>query len=146
MMKKLVLWLSCFTLLLLACSKNSGNANSTTGNNNPPPPPTGSADTVLVQGNFSAAAHATSGTAQIYSDNGSWQLKLKNFKTENGPDLKVYLSVDKSASDFINLGDLKTVNGDQQYTIPGTPDFSKYTYTLIWCQQYAVLFGAAELQ
>jgi hypothetical protein len=73
-------------------------------------------------------------------------LRLEDFKATNGPDLYVYLSTDKSASDFVNLGRLKGNVGDQNYEIPNGTDLSKYTTVLIWCQAFSVLFGSAELE
>ena len=72
-------------------------------------------------------------------------LRLEDFKATNGPDLYVYLSTDKSAFDFVNLGRLKGNIGDQNYEIPEGTDLSKYTTVLIWCQAFSVLFGSAEL-
>jgi Electron transfer DM13 len=73
-------------------------------------------------------------------------LRLEDFKATNGPDLYVYLSTDKSASDFVNLGRLKGNVGDQNYEIPEGTDLSKYATVLIWCQAFSVLFGSAELK
>jgi hypothetical protein len=73
-------------------------------------------------------------------------LRLEDFKATNGPDLYVYLSTDKSAFDFVNLGRLKGNIGDQNYEIPEGTDLSKYTTVLIWCQAFSVLFGSAELE
>jgi len=72
-------------------------------------------------------------------------LRLENFKSTNGPDLYVYLSTDDNASDFINLGELKANNGNQNYGIPDDADLSKYNKVLIWCKAFGVLFGSAEL-
>jgi Electron transfer DM13 len=73
-------------------------------------------------------------------------LRLENLKVTNGPDLYVYLSPDKSASDFVNLGKLKANNGNQNYNIlPGT-DLTKYDNVLIWCKAFSVLFGSVELK
>ena len=72
-------------------------------------------------------------------------LRLKNFKSTNGPDLYVYLSTDDNASEFINLGKLKANNGNQNYDIPDDADLSKYNKVLIWCKAFGVLFGSAEL-
>ena len=72
-------------------------------------------------------------------------LRLENFKSTNGPDLYVYLSTDKNASDFVNLGVLKASNGNQNYEIPDDTDLSKYNKVLIWCKAFGVLFGSAEL-
>ena len=73
-------------------------------------------------------------------------LRLEDFKATNGPDLYVYLSTDKSASDFVNLGRLKGNVGNQNYEIPEGTDLSKYPTVLIWCQAFSVLFGSAELE
>ena len=73
-------------------------------------------------------------------------LRLEDFKATNGPDLYVYLSTDKSASDFVNLGRLKGNIGDQNYEIPEGTNLSKYDTVLIWCQAFSVLFGSAELE
>jgi len=72
-------------------------------------------------------------------------LRLENFKSTNGPDLYVYLSTDDNASEFINLGELKANNGNQNYDIPEDADLDKYNKVLIWCKAFSVLFGSAEL-
>ena len=73
-------------------------------------------------------------------------LRLENLKVTNGPDLYVYLSTDKSASDFVNLGKLKANNGNQNYNIPPGTDLTKYDNVLIWCKAFSVLFGSVELK
>ena len=73
-------------------------------------------------------------------------LRLENLKVTNGPDLYVYLSTDKGAHDFINIGKLKANNGNQNYNIPSNTDLSKYDMVLIWCKAFSVLFGRAEFQ
>ena len=73
-------------------------------------------------------------------------LRLENLKVTNGPDLYVYLSTDKSASDFVNLGKLKANNGNQNYNIPAGTDLTKYDNVLIWCKAFSVLFGSVELK
>ena len=86
-----------------------------------------------------------SGVAKIYLTNNKYMLKLENFSTSNGPDLKVYLSMASSPSGFISLGDLKSTNGNQVYEISGTPDFTQHKFVLIHCQRYNHLYGSAEL-
>jgi hypothetical protein len=76
---------------------------------------------------------------------GSQILRLEDFRSTNGPDVHLYLSTDKQASNFIDLGRLKANNGDQNYQIPIDTDFNKYKYVLIWCQPFSVLFGSAQL-
>ena len=72
-------------------------------------------------------------------------LRFEDFHSTNGPDLHVYLATDNTASDFVNLGRLKANNGNQNYDIPEGTDISKYDTALIWCKQFSVLFGHAEL-
>jgi hypothetical protein len=57
----------------------------------------------------------------------------------------VYLSTDDRASEFVNLGNLKANNGNQNYDIPDGTDLEKYNNVLIWCKSFSVLFGSAEL-
>lgn len=90
--------------------------------------------------------HKAEGTAKVINlSDGKTFLRLENLKTTNGPDLYVYLSTDKDASDFVNLGRLKGNIGNQNYEIPTGTDLSKYGNVLIWCKAFSVLFGSAEL-
>ena len=104
---------------------------------------------VLRTGSFVGAGdgiHNAEGIAKIIPlQDGSSILRLENLRVTNGPDLYVYLSPDKSASDFINIGKLKANNGNQNYEIPTETDLSKYDTVLIWCRPFSVLFGSAEL-
>ncbi|MGH1520816.1 MAG: DM13 domain-containing protein, partial [Nitrosopumilus sp.] len=84
-------------------------------------------------------------TFTIPLENGGEVLRLENFKATNGPDLYVYLSTDKEASDYVDLGRLKANNGNQNYDIPSNVDLEKYNKVLIWCKAFGVLFGSAEL-
>ncbi|NJN42235.1 MAG: DM13 domain-containing protein [Flammeovirgaceae bacterium] len=66
--------------------------------------------------------------------------------TENGPDLKIYLSLNESATNYINLGDLKSTTGKQSYDIPDNTVISDQMYVHVWCQDFSVNFGQAKLQ
>ncbi len=97
-------------------------------------------------GNFRGyGSERVSGQARIFLSNNQFMLKLENFSTTNGPDLKVYLSEAASPQNFISLGNLKSTNGNQVYDISGSPDFSKYKFVLIHCERYNHLFGSAEI-
>lgn len=90
--------------------------------------------------------HKVEGAAKVISvESGAQILRLENFKATNGPDLYVYLSKDKSASDFINVGRLKGNVGNQNYEIPIGSDLSKYNTVLIWCRAFSFLFGSAQI-
>ena len=76
--------------------------------------------------------HNAEGIAKlILLQDGSDILRLENLQVTNGPDLYVYLATDKSASDFVSLGKLKTNNGNQNYNIPSQTDLTKYDTVLI---------------
>lgn len=91
--------------------------------------------------------HNAEGLAKIIPiSNNDSILRLENLKVTNGPDLYVYLSTEKGASDFVNLGKLKANNGNQNYPIPSGTDLSKYNTALIWCKAFSVLFGSAEFK
>jgi hypothetical protein len=110
---------------------------------------------VTVEGSFlignfigvNDGIHNAEGLAKvIVLDEGNSILRLENFRATNGPDLHVYLSTDKSASDFVSLGRLKGNIGNQNYEIPEGTELSKYDTVLIWCRAFSVLFGSAELK
>ena len=90
--------------------------------------------------------HNAEGVAKLIQvGDGTNILRLENLKATNGPDLYVYLSRDKTASDFVSLGRLKGNMGNQNYEIPNGTDLTKYNNVLIWCRAFSVLFGSAQL-
>jgi hypothetical protein len=90
--------------------------------------------------------HKVEGVANVIRlGSGAEILRLENFKATNGPDLYVYLSTDKSASDFVNVGRLKGNIGNQNYEIQAGTDLSKYNTVLVWCRAFSFLFGSAQL-
>ncbi len=89
--------------------------------------------------------HQVDGNALIISGEKTDYLRFENFKSTNGPDLKVYLSKDLEATDFVDLGELKGNIGDQNYELSTGINLNEYKYVLIWCKQFSVLFGYAEL-
>jgi Electron transfer DM13 len=105
---------------------------------------------LLLTGSFVGVGdgiHDAQGIAKVIPiEGGGNVLRLEDLVVTNGPDLYVYLSIDKSASDFINLGRLKANIGNQNYPIPAGTDMSKYNTVLIWCRAFSVLFGSADLK
>lgn len=106
-------------------------------------------NTEPLMGNFIDAGdgfHKAEGIAKVIDlTDGRTFLRLENLKTTNGPDLYVYLSTEKDASDIVNLGRLKGNIGNQNYEIPIGTDLSKYDTVLIWCKAFSTLFGSAQL-
>jgi len=106
-------------------------------------------DTKPLIGNFVDSGdgfHKAEGVAKVINlADGRTFLRLENLKATNGPDLYVYLSTGKDASDIVNLGRLKGNMGNQNYEIPAGTDLTKYDTVLIWCRAFSVLFGSAQL-
>ncbi len=104
---------------------------------------------VLAAGNFNGADdfHRASGVAKlIRMSDGSYIVRLEGFQVTNGPDLFVYLANNKDASgNILDLGRLKGNIGDQNYPVPSGMNPESYTYVLIWCKAFRVLFGYAQL-
>jgi hypothetical protein len=107
----------------------------------------------LLAGQFRGYAHPTKGTATIYELGGRRILRLTDFKTSNGPDVRVYLVAAPDVTDdatvakagFVELGMLKGNIGDQNYDVPESVDLDKYRAATIWCKRFQVNFGTAPL-
>jgi hypothetical protein len=63
---------------------------------------------------------------------------LENLKATNGSVLYVYLSTDRDASDFVNLGRLKGNMGNNYNLIPVGTDLTKYDTDLKWWRTFSV--------
>ena len=102
-------------------------------------------DNPSFEGSFTSSAHTTSGTASINQE--ETVLTLTNFKTDSGPDLNIYLatSISNVTSNFIDLGNIKGVDGDYTYDLPDNVDYLQYKYVVIWCVDFNVNFGYSEL-
>ncbi len=105
---------------------------------------------IIASGQFvgvNDGIHNAEGQAKILNlADGKQLLRFEDFKATNGPDLYVYLATDSTAQDFVSLGELKANIGNQNYEIPEGTDISKYNTALVWCKQFSVLFGSAEIK
>lgn len=108
----------------------------------------------LAAGRFHSVAHETHGTATIQDVGGGRRvLRLTDFVTSNGPDVRVYLVAAADAADnetvtkagFVELGKLKGNEGDQNYDVPDDLNLSQYRAVTIWCRRFAVNFATAPL-
>lgn len=114
----------------------------------------GSEPVKLLTGRFHRNAHETKGTATIYRlEDGRRALRLTEFSTSNGSDVRVYLVAARDVqkedaarrAGFVDLGPLKGNIGDQNYDLPEGLDLAKYRSVSIWCRRFSVNFGAAPL-
>jgi hypothetical protein len=114
----------------------------------------GTASMIVLEGRFHSVAHETKGTASVHDlGGGNRLLRLTDFATSNGPDVRVYLIAAPDASDnatvtkagYLELGKLKGDEGDQNYEIPAGTDLTKYHAVTIWCYRFNVNFATAPL-
>ena len=92
----------------------------------------------------------------IEQPDGTRQLAIVGLETSNGPDVHVWLSAGPVVEGFdgwftaaghehIDLGPIKGNLGDQLYDIPADVDLATFRAVDLWCEQFAVSFGAAAL-
>jgi hypothetical protein len=111
----------------------------------------------LAAGSLISHEHTTSGTVRIIKQqDGVRVLTLEDLDTSNGPDVHVWLSAahvvegtggwfTAGSADHYDLGVIKGNQGNQVYEIPADVDLSRYKSVDLWCVQFSVSFGAAEL-
>ena len=111
----------------------------------------------LAMGSLISHEHATTGTVRIIQQpGGSRVLTLENLDTSNGPDVHVWLSAadvvegtagwfTAGSAEHVDLGVIKGNQGNQVYAIPEDVDLARYRSVDLWCVQFSVSFGAAQL-
>ncbi|CAM2069874.1 DM13 domain-containing protein [Sulfidibacter corallicola] len=113
--------------------------------------------TALAQtpsGTFKKKEKDIRGSFTVKDIGGKKVLRLgSDFKTKNGPDLKIVLSPKTFAEangknamvgGFV-VGPLKATKGTQSYPLPAKIDLSRYKAVLVHCEKYSVLWGGADL-
>jgi hypothetical protein len=128
----------------------SGPARPVGSSAKPAPPP---GPQTLASGSFRSFEHDTTGQAKVIElADGRRILRLEDFSTSNGPDVRVYLSAAPAGSDgdrfddrYFELGHLKGNIGNQNYTIPASVNLDRYASAVIWCKRFSVAFGAAPI-
>ncbi|MEU8327692.1 DM13 domain-containing protein [Micromonospora sp. NPDC048839] len=119
---------------------------------------TPAANEILAAGTFVTHEHQTTGSAEIHRlANGRHQLVLRNLKTSNGPDLRVWLTDQQvirgtagwhvfDDGEWVELAKLKGNKGNQVYDLPASVDPRDFRSVSIWCKRFSVSFGAADLK
>jgi Electron transfer DM13 len=122
-----------------------------------PPPVEPETAVQIAEGSLISHEHATTGTVRIINQpDGTRVLTLENLDTTNGPDVHVWLSAadvvegtdgwyTAGSADYFDLGLIKGNQGNQVYEIPAEVDLAQYKSVDLWCVQFAVSFGAAQL-
>jgi len=109
----------------------------------------GAADDMAIvkTGTFEGRSnHITTGAVSLQQISDSWVLVLEeNFEFDGAPDPKLAFG----NGDFVPstvFTPLKANSGIQDYMLPDHIDPSGYTQVWLWCEQFNVPLGVAELQ
>jgi Electron transfer DM13 len=111
----------------------------------------------IVTGRFDGKAQQTSGRATIYKKAGGEEyLHLSDFATPSADDIHIVLArgdeqnlaqdIGKGALDPIDLGPLKSNQGDQNYELTAATDLSKYDSVAIYSERFHTIMGVAKLE
>ena len=107
----------------------------------------------ILTGRFQGKTQQTTGRATIYKKPGGEYLQLTDFTTQSGPDGHVVLarSEDRNLSQAVvnsglDLGELKSNQGDQIYNLPAATDLSQYDTVAIYGEGAHTVFGQAKLE
>ncbi len=113
------------------------------------PPAANAADEMAIHksGNFEGRSdHITTGTVSLQKINEAWILVLEeNFDFDGAPDPKLAFG----DGDFVPstvFTPLKANSGLQDYMLPDHIDPAGYTQVWLWCEQFNVPLGVAEIQ
>ena len=104
----------------------------------------------ILTGRLEGTAQQTSGRATIYKKPGGGEyLHLSDFATPNGEDVNVVLARNDDqnlAQDRVDLGPLKSNQGDQNYELPAATDLNRYGAVVIYSKRSHTVLGLARLE
>jgi hypothetical protein len=100
---------------------------------------------LVNQGSFVSNVHPASGQVKVYEKAGKRTLVFTNFKTDNGPDLRIYIAENTGLRNSLEITRLPD-GGQFNVALPAEADPTKQRFVLIWCKAFSVLFGNAELK
>ena len=128
---------------------NAGAPSAGGGSNGPAPAEDVEVASGAVEG---VSGHVGTGQAAIVelADGGS-VLTFSEFDIDPGAgDVRVYLAADDpqsdtDVSDFVDLGELKGSQGDQQYEIGDDVDLKRYDTAVVWCIPFPTRLAQASL-
>lgn len=118
-----------------------------------PSTPASSTTTAVEPARFVSIDHTTTGALVVLRNaTGEVFVRFEDLRTDNGPDLKVYLSANPPDGprgafddDAVDLGRLQGNIGSQNYLVPAGTDLSRFRSVVIWCDRFNAPFGAAPL-
>ncbi len=87
------------------------------------------------------AEHPASGTVKIEGNT----VLLEDVNITKAPDGRVILTKSYDVETGVSLGKLQGFTGSHQYAIPEGSDPKDFCSVVIWCDQFKVPIGKAEL-
>ena len=92
-----------------------------------------------------ASDHVTTGTASVFWTGSQWVVSLgSDFSLDGAPDPVVGLG-NGSYDPDAKLGALQSDTGAQVYPLPAGLDIGDYLQVYIWCEEFSVPLGVADL-
>jgi len=94
----------------------------------------------------------TQGIARIVTEDGQRYLELDDsFQTSDAPDLFVVIHRSEKPEsyergEYLNLGRLRRLSGTQRYPIANSINLADYGSVVIWCKEFNVTMGYANLK
>ncbi len=107
-----------------------------------------------IEGQFVQKSKRLKGSYEVVQENGQTIIRFADdFKTVNGPDLKVFLSPNtienttgRNATDgAVLLGFVKSKKGTQDYVLPAGVTLADFNSVLIHCEAFSVLWGGGNI-
>ncbi len=96
--------------------------------------------------------HSTVGTLKVIEVDGKQYLEFgDDFKTVAGPAVEIILHRDSAVpvnideEDYVTIAPIKNFEGTQRYEVPENIDLNEYASVAVWCQEFNVTFGYAQL-
>jgi hypothetical protein len=100
-----------------------------------------------ASGSFTGASgHETTGTASVYATEAGIVIALgEDFSLDGAPDPVVGLGDAGTYDAASKMGPLLSDTGAQTYLLPAGVDIGDYLQVYIWCEEFAVPLGVADL-
>jgi hypothetical protein len=98
-------------------------------------------------GSFSGASgHKTTGQVAVVKTADGWEVHLKeNFTFDGAPDPRVGFGTSGKFAAATDFEPLKSNAGAQIYKVPADIDPAAFDEVYIWCRQYSVPLGVAQI-
>jgi len=134
--------LAALSLSTAACAQTYGS-----GDKAPEVATTQAVTANLASGTFSGRSdHITTGTASLVKTDAGYQIVLSgDFELDGAPDPVVAVGNGETYSVSNKLGALKNRTGAQTYDLPAGITPANFSQVYIWCEQFSVPLGVANL-